>query len=303
MSGDPVSFAGVTLYAPWTRPLVHLALEVVVVACAIAGLVHALRARKRGDLVPLFTWSVIFVYGLAMELLSYELFQNFTHAQFSVMFYGKQLPLYVCAIYPCMLYTGIMTARRLGLRPAYEGFAAGFLIVAMDMPFDILGPVVGWWSWSDKDPRIAVRWLDVPVSSYYWHMAFGGILASLTTIIGRHVRTLTRLVLLTLPVALLTVAVGMVAFTPYHALDALGVRQEIIVAGALALSFAVGAFARRRLATEPDRLLLAIPALFYAFHLVAAFRFATPVKLVPILVVTALAAAINVYVHRERIAR
>ena len=292
----------VHVYAPWTRPLVHVMLEVVVLTCAIAGFVHAWRAKRRGDLTPLFTYAVIFTYGLVMELISYNFVKNFTHAQFTVMFYGRQLPLYVTAVYPAMLYAGIMTARRLGLRPAYEGFAAGLLIVAMDVPFDICGPIVKWWSWSDTDPNIAVRWLDVPVTSYYWHLAFGGILATLTTLVGRRVRTLPRLVLFTLPVSLLVIVLGVLAFQPFHGLAALGVPQGVIVAGALCASLAVGALAQHRLSREPDRLLLAIPALFYAFHLIVGFRFATssPLKLASILSVTAFAAAVNLFVHRER---
>jgi hypothetical protein len=201
-----------------------------------------------------------------------------------------------------MLYAGIMTARRLGLRPAYEGFAAGLLIVAMDMPFDICGPIVKWWSWSDTDPNVAVRWLDVPVTSYYWHLTFGGILATLTTLIGRRVRTMSRLLLLTLPVSLLVIVLGVLGFQPFHGLAALGVPQGVLVAAALCGSLAVGALAQRRLSQEPDRLLLAIPALFYAFHLIVAFRFATssPLKLAAILSVTAFAAAVNLFVHRER---
>ncbi len=290
------------VYAPWTRPLVYVLLELVVIGCALAGFVHAWRARRRGDLLPLFTYAVIFTYGVLMELISYNYVKNFTHAQFTVMFYGRQLPLYVTAVYPAMLYAGIMTARRLGLRPAFEGFAAGLLIVAIDMPFDICGPVVGWWSWSETDPRLAYRWLDVPVTSYYWHLAFGGILASLTTVVGRRVTSMKRLLLLTLPISMLVIIAGVVAFTPFNALAALGVSQGLLIAVALLGSLAIGVLAQHRLARQPDRLLLAIPALFYAFHLVVGLRFlsGTPVKLAALIGVTSFAAAVNVFVHRER---
>src|SRR5687768_17151203 len=97
----------VHVYAPWTRPLVHVMLEVVVLACATLAFVHAWRAFRRGDRVPLFTYAVIFTYGLIMEIVSYNFVKNFTHAQFTVMFYGRQLPLYVTAVYPAMLYAGI----------------------------------------------------------------------------------------------------------------------------------------------------------------------------------------------------
>ena len=178
--------SAVTLYTPWSRPVVHLGLEVVVVTAGVLTFVHAWRARRQGDALPLFTWVTIFVYGVAMELLSYNFIENFVHAQFSVMFYHRKLPLYVTAVYPTLLYTGIATARRFRLPLWAEGFAAGLLIVAMDIPFDIVGPNVGWWSWSTSDPLLAYRWCGVPVTSYYWHLAFGGILAALTTAIAPH---------------------------------------------------------------------------------------------------------------------
>ncbi|MCA9248498.1 MAG: hypothetical protein KDA42_15340, partial [Planctomycetales bacterium] len=121
-----------------------------------------------------------------MEVVSYNAVDNFAHGQFTVMFYDHQLPLYVTAVYPVLLYTGIATARRLGLPPLAEALAAGVLIVAMDVPFDVVGPEAGWWRWFDGHGEIAARWLGVPVTSYYWHFAFGGILAALTGWAGRR---------------------------------------------------------------------------------------------------------------------
>ena len=291
----------VTVVAPWTRPLTHLGLEIVVLTCCAATLAHALRARRQGDLVPLFTWATIFIYGLAMEILSYNFVKNFTHAQFSVMFYDRQLPLYVTALYPVLLYTGITTARRLRLGWAAQAVAAGLLIVAMDFPFDLLGPVVGWWSWSDTDPNIAVRWQGVPVTSYYWHLGFGGVLAALTARLGPRVRTPWRLGL-ALPVAFLTIALGLVTFAPFHALSAMGVAHGSLVAGALALGSLVLVLGRPQPlpGAERDRLLLAIPVLFYGFHLGVALRYAEPARLSVIVAVTAFAALVNRVAHRPR---
>ncbi len=189
-AADPLlDTAFVTVYSPLAKPLSFLVLELAVLVAGALGFRHAWRALREGDRGPLFTWVTIFTYGLTMEILSYNFVDNFAHGQFTVMFYRRQLPLYVTLIYPVLLYTGIATAGRLRLHRAAEPFVAGLLIVAMDAPFDILGPVTGWWSWSDHDPNISFRWLGVPVTSYYWHFAFGGILAALTRAASPFVRS------------------------------------------------------------------------------------------------------------------
>ncbi len=286
----------VTLYTPWSRPLVHLALEIVVVTLAVLTLVHAWRARRGGDLAPLFTWATIFVYGLAMELLSYNFIDNFVHAQFSVMFYRQKLPLYITAVYPVLLYTGIATARRFRFPLWAEGFVAGLLIVLMDIPFDVVGPNVGWWSWSRSDPLLAHRWCGVPVTSYYWHLAFGGILAALTRAIAPHVRT-SRQFVLALPAAFVTIVLGVVAFLPFHGLAAVGVSQGVVVAGAWALCIAVLLAAPKRALATPDALLVALPATFYGLHLIVAVGTIPVGHLVFVLAAIGCAVAVNVAAH------
>src|SRR5690606_6899027 len=125
------------------------------------------------------------------------------------MLYDRQLPLYVTALYPTFLYTGIMIARRLGLSRIAEGCAAGLIIVAIDMPYDIMGPVLGWWYWSDTEPNIAARWQGVPVTSYCWHLTFGAVMAGPAGVIAPRVRAASRL-WLAVPLAAATVVVAMI---------------------------------------------------------------------------------------------
>lgn len=268
----------VTLRAPWTVGLSFLALEVVVVVCGVLALRHALAELRRGDGVPMFTWAVSFTYGLMMELGSYNFLDSFAHGQFSVMFYRHQLPLYVVTLYPVLQYTSIIAARRLRLPRIAEGFAAGLLIVAMDFPFDILGPVQGWWSWSNTDPNMAYRWHGVPVTSYYWHLAWGGILAVLTGVFGKagDARRPLRTAALALPISLLTILLGLIAFVPFHVLKGRGVSDGTIVGGLFVLSLAVVALSLRSRAgtvaeaTPHDRKLFAIPLAYYGVHLLVA---------------------------------
>jgi hypothetical protein len=285
-----------TLYTPWSRPPAHLALEIVVVGIGVATLVHALRARRRGDTLPVFTWITIFVYGVAMELLSYNFVENFVHAQFSVMFYHRKLPLYVTAVYPTLLYTGIATARRFGLPSWAEGFAAGLCIVALDIPFDIIGPKVHWWSWSAVDPLLAYRWCGVPVTSYYWHLAFGGVLAALTSAISPHVQR-PRQLLLTLPAALLTIVLGTIAFLPLHGLAAVGVSHGITVAIAWMVSVAVLLVAPKQRSPIADRLLLAFPLVFLGLHLAIGIGVLPMTHLIFALSAVGFSLVVNVAVH------
>ena len=292
----------VTLYTPWSRPVVHLGLEVTVITLGVLTFIHAWRARRSGDALPLFTWLTIFVYGVAMELLSYNFVENFVHAQFSVMFYHRKLPLYVTAVYPTLLYTGIATARRFRFPLWAEGFAAGLLIVALDIPFDIVGPNVRWWSWSRSDPLLAYRWCGVPVTSYYWHLAFGGILAALTSAIAPHLRG-PRQLMLAMPAALVTIVLGVVAFLPLHGLAAVGVSHGVVVAIAWTACFGVLVSAPKRRVGGRDLLLLALPATFNAFHLVVAWGAVPGTHLAFLLVAMGFTLAINAAAHGAVFAR
>jgi hypothetical protein len=268
--------AFVTLRAPWAVGISSLGLEIIVVACGVLTLLHALGERRRGDGVPLFTWGVSFTYGLVMEILSYNFVKSFAHGPFTVMFYRSQLPLYVVTIYPVLQYTSIVAARRLRSGIVGQAVTAGLLMVAMDMPFDILGPIHGWWSWSPTDENTAFRWYGVPVTSYYWHLSFGGILAGLTRAFGRYGGDggrPWRAAVLALPVSVLVIVLGVISFLPFHFLKARGVADGTIVAGLFALSLLCAALSRRAtppVQQQPDTRLLAIPLLYFAYHLLVA---------------------------------
>jgi hypothetical protein len=272
MSGTPqtlVDTSFVTLHAPWSVGLSFLGLELVVVICGALALAHALGERRRGDGGPLFAWGVSFTYGIVMELLSYNFIDSFSHGQFTVMFYRHQLPLYVVTLYPVLQYTSIMTARRLRLRLLPEAVTAGLLMVAMDAPFDILGAHQHWWAWSASDPNVAFRWHDVPVTSYLWHLLFGGILAGVTRVFGLwggDRQRPYRIAALALPLSALTIVLGALAFLPFHLLKSLGLPDGIIVAGFLALSVAVAVFSPRAPGEDTaDPRLFAIPLIYYAY--------------------------------------
>lgn len=53
-----------------------------------------------------------------------------------------------------------------------EGPAVGLGAVMLDMPYDIMGIKLVWWTWHDTDPNIFDRMYWVPWNSYYFHASF-----------------------------------------------------------------------------------------------------------------------------------
>ena len=267
--------AFLTIYDPATRPLSFLGIEGVTLACGALTLVHALRARRLGDGGALFAWVCTFVYGVCLEIASYNAFPKFSHGQFTVMFYHHKLPLYISAFYPMINYTGQRTVQRLGLSARVEPLVVGLLLVLIDLPFDTLGPDTGWWAWDMTDPNVHARWFGVPVTSYYWQLSWGAILSGICRWAEPHMRVLgspgrpirfARLAL-ALPVAGVTMALGRLAFLPFDVLVPLGVPDGTILVVGLGIALALLVLGRREPTGDPpDRLLLAIPFLFFAFH-------------------------------------
>jgi len=160
--------------------------------------------------------------------------------------------------------------RRFGFPAWAEPFAVGLVIVALDVPFDILGPIEGWWRWSDGEPNLAFRWLGVPVTSYYWHFCFGGILAALARALAPRTRKLGRVgvkLLGTPLVAAGTIGLGILSFLPFHGLKRLGVSDGRVVAGLLFIGALITILAPKRRLAASDRLLVFVPVSFCLYHL------------------------------------
>ena len=85
----------------------HLGLELVVYIGFALTVRHALGEYRRGNGFHAFQWVVIFIYGLIMELVSFNFIDNYVHATFTVQFYHGLLPLYITCIYVVFHYTGI----------------------------------------------------------------------------------------------------------------------------------------------------------------------------------------------------
>jgi hypothetical protein len=252
---------------PFSRPLHFLGLELVIIAGALLTLLHARKTRQ-----DLFTWMTLFVYGVAMELITYSAFDNFNHGRFTVMFAGARLPLYVVAFYPFIIYSAFMTVAPLGLSRAAEPLVVGLAIVLLDVPFDINGPDAGWWAWSPTDENLRARWLGVPVTSYYWHLAFGAALVAGTRSVAPWVaRSRATAAALAAVLPLGAIFVGILAFIPFHLLKRAGVPDGDVVALLIAGSAAILLLCKktpRPAVSRRDLLVLWAVALHLGYELV-----------------------------------
>ena len=51
-------------------------------------------------------------------------------------------------------------------------FSVGLCVILIDLPYDIMGVKMLWWTWHDTDNNIYDRHYHVPWTSYYFHSAF-----------------------------------------------------------------------------------------------------------------------------------
>lgn len=247
--GSVPTFSDPTLVAwsnPLDRPLHFAGLELLMLAGFALTLRHALRSHSRGDRYPLFQWLVIVAYGVMMELIAFNFYQSYDHAQFTVQLYHRKLPLYITAVYVVLHYTGLKAVERLRLSWWSEALLVGFSICLIDVPFDTLGVDAGWWTWSKSDATVGVRWLGVPVTSYYWYLSFGAAFAALCRASKRKIlqASLATSVLVAPLVAAGIIVTGMIVFLPFHGLVALGVPEGTVVAAHLAVCLALAVSVR-----------------------------------------------------------
>ncbi|KAK2160483.1 hypothetical protein LSH36_132g01073 [Paralvinella palmiformis] len=154
----------------WENHPSYLVGEVTFYIFGLLTLKHALRLRGRFP----YLWLASVLHGLTVESISYFLpdIDNFWHAQSMVMLLGRRLPLHIIIVYPVFIYTASVAVARLRLSRWAEPFAVGLAVVLIDIPFDIMGIKLLWWTWHDTDPNLFDRMYWVPWNSYYFHATF-----------------------------------------------------------------------------------------------------------------------------------
>uniref|UniRef100_A0A8R1DGP2 DUF7802 domain-containing protein n=1 Tax=Caenorhabditis japonica TaxID=281687 RepID=A0A8R1DGP2_CAEJA len=145
--------------------------EILFFILAALTFMHAWRSGTRFVLV----WFGILIHALNVENLCYWIpdMDNFWQAQGILTFFGARAPLYILVgIYHMFDYTSFVLMSRLHLPWWAYGPAVGLGAVMLDMPYDIMGIKLVWWTWHDTDPNIFDRMNWVPWNSYYFHASF-----------------------------------------------------------------------------------------------------------------------------------
>jgi hypothetical protein len=302
----------ISLSSPLVRPAHFLGLELVFAAAVAITLAHAIGRARAGERHALFPWLVAFFYGVWMELIAFNFLDNYQHATFTLQLYHGKLPFYVVCLYPVFHYAGLKLIERWRLGFAAEALLAGFAICLIDIPFDVAGVRAGWWRWSDADPTLAVRWLGVPVTSYYWYCIFGAVYAALCRALRGFVsrRALWVQFALAPLIAAGVIVGGTLAFLPFHGLRALHVPEGLVVAAHLAACAVLAAYVLVRAArvggrangsaidtaaaSGTARALAAIPLALAAYQLSVLIALAArgPLDRAPAALATAAAAAL-----------
>ncbi|KAL5505818.1 hypothetical protein EMCRGX_G007325 [Ephydatia muelleri] len=154
----------------WAENPTFLLVEVTFLVWVTLTMKHALRSGGRFSQL----WCAALLHGLVIELLSYTLpdVDNFWHFQGTAVLFNTRLPLYITFLYPCFYYTAYVAVSRLKLSVLLEPFALAICVVLLDVPYDILGVKLLWWTWHDTDPNLYDRTYYVPWTSYMFHLTF-----------------------------------------------------------------------------------------------------------------------------------
>ena len=225
----------------WARQPTFLIGEYVIIACALAALVHARRAGRANLLI----WVAALVAGTGNDLIFMvlPLVDNFWQGQASIML-TPRLPLYILCMYVMFMYWPTVAVRRLGLTRWATAALTGLVACMFYAPYDIVGAKFLWWTWHDSDAVIAARLLGAPVSSSLWVLTFVGSFALLLDIVLRDKEVTGRSFAVGFAmVAGLTTAMMMVQMTALQTLD--GGTPVYLVLGAGVAIYATVAFLGR----------------------------------------------------------
>ncbi|XP_042193279.1 uncharacterized protein LOC103182226 [Callorhinchus milii] len=83
----------------------------------------------------------------------------------------RGLPLHIVFICPIIVYSSYVAVTCQGLPWWAEPFAVGLGSLLIDIPFDIMGVKLLWWTWHDTDPNIFDKHYSVPWASYMFHLS------------------------------------------------------------------------------------------------------------------------------------
>ncbi|GAY13828.1 hypothetical protein MSZK_05540 [Mycobacterium sp. shizuoka-1] len=157
-----VTFTNPFALASWTMPVI----EFLLIAGAVAALVHALRWRRAtGDQSNLVVWICSVLSLLMIEPVAYfpqwfgvqdVMGLTFVHNQFSIQFLYDRLPLYIVAMYPAYAYLAWVLVQRTGIfaryHPVVGAASVAFVFHCFYEVVDTVGVQFRWWVWNTDLP-------------------------------------------------------------------------------------------------------------------------------------------------------
>jgi hypothetical protein len=103
------------------------------------------------------------------------------------MWFGLREPLHIIFLYPGYIYPVCVAVSKLNIQEWARPFASGLGEVLIDIPYDIMGIKLLWWTWHDTDTNISDRSYSVPWTSYFFHTCFGFTFVFLQQHLHRYV--------------------------------------------------------------------------------------------------------------------
>ncbi|XP_050425242.1 uncharacterized protein LOC126836139 [Adelges cooleyi] len=154
----------------WENQPTYFVVQILFFVGAIVSLTHAFIHKGRRPIL----WVCILCHGLVIECVSYGVpeIDNFWHSQAPIMFLNQRLPVHIILVYPVFYYTAIAIACRRNTTKIGLMLSVGLNVLAIDLPYDIMGIKFIHWTWHDTDPNIRDRTFWVPWTSYYFHLTF-----------------------------------------------------------------------------------------------------------------------------------
>ena len=194
--------------------------------------------------------------------------------------------------YPATMYLTNVAVEILQLGAVAHASAVAIADVIIDVPFDIMGIKLVWWTWHDTDPNIFDRHYSVPWTSYNFHMTFAWSLSFLfrvtwNLLVGEQKKLkplsgILRAGTCLIVVSLMSMPLGVLQCTFHHFLhDVFFIHPEITT---LIYVFVYGAIfwrADRRLSKSKakkikSKALAAIVVIHYAFYMLLVVFYAKP---------------------------
>ncbi|GAB6026460.1 hypothetical protein CHUAL_012655 [Chamberlinius hualienensis] len=212
--------------------------------CYIGGLVTLVHAIRSGGSYK-YLWLAIVLHGFVVENVVFMMpeMNNFWHAQGLLTFRCGKSPGNVAFIYPMLIYPAFVAVSQLRLPKWLQPFTVGLAVVLLDIPYDIMGVKLLWWTFHDTDPNIHDRHYWVPWTSYLFHQTLAATVAILFVLfrkllLGRNcgiendvTGCVWREMLTVLLTATLGMPLGVLQFIPLYHLphDVYKIHSEIIV--------------------------------------------------------------------------